>query len=119
MNGQELAKIVFSKVDAMETEAFAQHLTEDGVFVFGNFPAANGRAAIIEAVSNFFAGIDGISHNIQNVWENGDIVVVRLSVTYRRKDGQSITLPCANIWKRDGDLISDYRIYMDVNPVFS
>jgi len=119
MNATELAQAVFAKVDAMDTAGFAALLTENASFVFGNFPTAEGRAGATEAVDNFFAGIDGISHDIQEVWEDGDSVIVRLAVTYHRKDGQSVTLPCANIWKREGNLISDYRIYMDVNPVFA
>lgn len=119
MNGKELAQAVFGRVDAMKPEAFAELLTEDGSFTFGNFPAAVGREAAARAVGAFFAGIDGISHEIEEVWESGDTVIVKLGVTYDRKDGQSVTLPCANIWTcRDGK-IADYRIYMDVNPVFA
>lgn len=119
MDGMQLANAVFAEVDAMKPEAFGSYLTEDCSFIFGNWPAAEGRQAAVGAVSDFFAGINGISHDIQDVWEDGDTVVVRLGVTYHRKDGQSLTLPCANIWKRTGDQISDYRIYMDVNPVFA
>lgn len=119
MDAQQLASAVFSAVDAMRPEDFGSHLTEDCTFVFGNWPAAEGRQAAVGAVSDFFAGIDGISHDIQDVWREGDAVVVRLGVTYLRKDGQKLTLPCANIWKIAGDKISDYRIYMDVNPVFA
>jgi len=94
-------------------------LTEDGKFIFGNWPAAEGRAATAKMVADFLLGINGISHDIQDVWEDGDTVIVRLGVKYHRKDGQSVALPCANIWRRVGDKISDYRIYMDVNPVFA
>ncbi|MGI9485484.1 MAG: hypothetical protein ACR2RF_06295 [Geminicoccaceae bacterium] len=40
-------------------------------------------SAIIEAVNNFFAGIDGMSHDIQDVWQAGNTVTARLSVTYK------------------------------------
>jgi ketosteroid isomerase-like protein len=119
MNGKELATAVFASVDAMKPEAFAEFLTEDGKFTFGNWPAAEGRAATAKTVSDFFAGIDGIRHDITGVWEDGDTATVQLNVTYFRKNGTSVTLPCANIWKRVGDKIQDYRIYMDVNPVFA
>ena len=118
MNGRELAINVFSKVDAMKPEEFAAFLTADGGFTFGNWPTARGREAVAKVVGDFFTGIDGISHDIQGVWKDGDTVVIRLGVTYNKKDGTSITLPCANIWKIKGGEIADYRIYMDVNPVF-
>tara|TARA_B110000003_G_scaffold273462_1_gene311251 strand:+ start:3583 stop:3942 length:360 start_codon:yes stop_codon:yes gene_type:complete len=119
MTGNELAQAVFSRVDAMDAQGFASYLTADSKFVFGSWPAAEGPEAAAQAVGDFFGGIDGISHEIQDVWENGDTVSVRLAVTYTRKDGTSVTLPCANIWKCEGGKISDYRIYMDVNPVFA
>lgn len=118
MTGKELAQAVFSKVDAMDAQGFASHLTEDSTFIFGNWPAAEGPKAAAQAVGDFFKGIDGIEHEIQDVWETDDVVCVRLAVTYHRKDGTSVTLPCANIWKLQGGKIADYRIYMDVNPVF-
>ena len=118
MTGTELAQAVFAKVDAMDSKGFASFLTPDSTFVFCNWPAAEGPEAAEQAVANFFAGIDGIAHEIQGVWESGDTVIVRLGVTYDRKDGTSITLPCANIWQLKDNKISDYRIYMDVNPVF-
>jgi len=118
MTGEELAKAVFTRVDAMDAEGFASYLTQDCAFVFGNWPAVEGSEAAANAVANFFAGIDGISHDILGVWELDNVISVRLSVTYRRKNGTSVTLPCANLWQRSGDRIADYRIYMDVNPVF-
>jgi hypothetical protein len=39
-------------------------------------------------------------------------------VTYWRKDGTSITLPCADIFRFAGDKIQELRIFMDANPLF-
>lgn len=119
MNATQLAQSVFKAIDAMKPEEFGEYLTGDCRFAFGNWPSAEGRAATIGTVANFFSGINGISHEIQQVWESGDTVIVKLGVTYHRKDGKVITLPCANIWKMDRDRISDYQIYMDVNPVLA
>lgn len=119
MNASELAKAVFAAVDAKKPADFASFLTEDGSFTFGNWPAAVGREATAKTVSDFFAGIGGINHEITGVWQDGDTAIVRLAVTYHRLDGTSVTLPCANIWKLVGDKIKDYNIYMDVNPVFA
>lgn len=119
MKGQELAEAVFARVDAMDANGLATWLTPDSTFVFGNWPPAEGPDAAERVVADFFAGIDGITHDILGVWESGETVVVRLDVTYKRKDGRSITLPCANIWRVSGNKIADYRVYMDVNPVFA
>ena len=46
-------------------------------------------------------------------------VVAELRVTYRRHNGAELTLPCCNIFRLRESLVDDYRIYMDVNPVFA
>jgi hypothetical protein len=44
-------------------------------------------------------------------------VFVEMDVTYWRKDGSSVTLPCADIFRFDGDKVQELRIFMDANPV--
>jgi hypothetical protein len=41
-----------------------------------------------------------------------------MTVHYRRLDGTSIWLPCCNIFRYSGALIADYRVYMDIAPVY-
>ena len=46
-------------------------------------------------------------------------ISVELEVRYTRLDGKELTLPCRNVFRiRDG-LVSDYRSYMDINPVYA
>ena len=40
-------------------------------------------------------------------------------VTFRTKDGKSVTVPNADILVFDGDLVSDWQIYIDVAPVYA
>jgi hypothetical protein len=47
------------------------------------------------------------------------VVIVELAVEYTRKDGKMVTLPCANIFRMDGLLVRDYRIFMDVSPIYA
>ncbi|MBR8834320.1 MAG: nuclear transport factor 2 family protein [Stigonema ocellatum SAG 48.90 = DSM 106950] len=41
-----------------------------------------------------------------------------MDVTYWRKDGSVVSLPCCDIFRIEGDKFSELRIFMDVNPVF-
>ncbi|MEA2564875.1 MAG: hypothetical protein QOD49_52, partial [Actinomycetota bacterium] len=61
-------------------------------------------------------------HEIHDIWhaaEDADVLIARMTVHYTRLDGSSIGLPCCNIFRMRGDLIADYRVYMDINPVFA
>jgi ketosteroid isomerase-like protein len=110
---------IFADIDAFDPDKFVSHLTEDVVFRFGNAEPAVGKAAVKEAVAGFFSTIDGLTHHILKLYDNGDTTVARIDVEYLRKDGKSVTIPNADILEFDGDLVRNWQIYIDVAPVFS
>jgi ketosteroid isomerase-like protein len=110
---------VFADIDSFNPDSFVTHLTPDVVFRFGNADPVIGRDAVREAVTGFFSTIDGLTHHIRNVWEFGDTAIVQIDVEYARKDGKTVTVPNADILTYDGDLVRDWRIYIDVAPVYA
>ena len=40
-------------------------------------------------------------------------------MTYTRKDSSTVSLPVVTIYRGDGEQIDDYRIFMDVAPLFA
>ena len=110
---------IFADIDAFDPDKFVAHLTPDATFRFANADPVTGRAAVKEAVAGFFSSIAGLTHHILNVYEVGDIVIAQIDVEYRRLDGKSVTVPNADILVFDGDLVSDWQIYIDVTPVYA
>ncbi len=110
---------IFAAIDAFDPDKFVAHLTEDVTFRFGNAEPAVGRAAVREAVAGFFSTIDGLKHHILNLWDIGDVTVAQINVEYIRTDGKHVTVPNADILTFDGDLVSNWQIYIDVAPVFA
>jgi ketosteroid isomerase-like protein len=110
---------IFADIDAFDPDKFVAHLTPDATFRFANADPVTGRAAVKEAVAGFFSSIAGLTHHILNVYEVGDTVIAKIDVEYRRLDGKSVTVPNADILVFDGDLVSDWQIYIDVTPVYA
>ncbi|WP_204004092.1 nuclear transport factor 2 family protein [Virgisporangium aurantiacum] len=111
---------VFTLVDKRDAEGFAALFAPDGRFVFGNADPIVGPAAIAAAVGAFFAGIDGLRHELRNRWESGADTVAELVVEYDRRDGGAVRVPGVTIFTRDGaGLVTDYRIYVDLAPLFA
>jgi len=110
---------LFASIDAMDTESFLSFIAEDATFRFGSTPPVQGQVAIQAAVENFFASFAALRHDLQRLVADGDAVVCEGEVTYTRHDGNNITLPFANIFEVDGGLISVYRIYIDIAPLFA
>ncbi len=116
---RQFAETVFATVDSMNAAAFAEYFTAEGIFVFANWPDARGGNAIQSVVSDFFKSIAALRHEVLEVWRVDDIDICQLRVTYTRHDGSQVSLPCANIWRRADDKFSEYRIYIDLTPLFS
>lgn len=110
---------LFAAIDANDAAAFVGYLTEDAVFRFGSAPPVRGRAAIRAAVDGFFGTIAGCSHTVQRSISLDSALVCEGEVTYRRRDGSEITLPFADIFEYEGDRISQYKIYMDISPLYA
>ena len=69
--------------------------------------------------AGFCEGLDGVSHSVVEQWSSGAGTVVEADVTYTRKDGSRVTVPVVTIYReRDGE-IADYRIFIDLAPLFA
>jgi len=110
---------VLRTVDRMDATGFASYFTEDGTFRFGNAPEAKGRAEIGGAVSEFFGSIKALRHRILDEWSDGSAQIVEVEVTYTKHDDSPVDLMAACIFRTRGDLVSDYRIYMDISPLYA
>ncbi|MBT8080899.1 MAG: nuclear transport factor 2 family protein [Gammaproteobacteria bacterium] len=110
---------LFRAIDARDGAAFAAFLTDDAVFRFGSAPPVEGRDAIRASVEAFFGSIAGLSHRVTTVVRDGATLFCEGEVTYERHDGSTISLPFADVFDYEGDLIRHYKIYMDVTPLFA
>jgi ketosteroid isomerase-like protein len=110
---------LLADVDRMDAKAFASYLSEDCVLRFANADEVVGRDAIEAAIAGFFTTIKGISHHIVGQWDVDDTTIVQFESTYTRMDDGQVTVPAVTIYRRGGDgLIDDYRIYVDLGPIY-
>ena len=123
MTGRSYGGVDFGKlfvsIDAMDMEGFLAPIAPDAEFRFGSAPVIHGHAGIEEAVGGFFTTIAGLQHELLRVVVDGNCVVCEGEVTYTRHDGSKITLPFCNVFETDSGLISVYRIYADIAPLYA
>jgi limonene-1,2-epoxide hydrolase len=110
---------LFEDIDSMEPDRFAQHLSDDVSFRFGNADPVIGRDAVRATWAGFCDAIAGVSHQVIEQWNNGAATIVEATVTYTRKDNSTVSLPVVTIYRGEGEQIDDYRIFMDVAPLFA
>jgi ketosteroid isomerase-like protein len=111
---------VFAMTDAMDVAAVVSLFATDARVVFGNGQPMVGVDKIRTGTTAFYETIAGLHHEIVNEWNFGNDTIVELKVTYDRKDGQQVTIPCVTIFHTDAaGKIDDYRVYYDVAPIYA
>jgi ketosteroid isomerase-like protein len=115
----EYVSKVNEAVDSMDERRLAPFLTKNCTFVYANHAPVIGRENIAETSKAFMALIAEIKHRLLDTWAIDDVIVSRLEVTYTRKDGSTLTVPAVTIWRMRERQIDDYRIYIDVAPLFA
>ena len=110
---------LFAAIDRQDTEGFLAFLSPDAVFRFGSASPLRGHDAIRDGVNGFFASIAESRHELKNVLGDGATVVCEGEVTYHRHDGSELTLPFTNIFELTDELVSHYKIYIDINPLYA
>jgi ketosteroid isomerase-like protein len=115
MPDNEFLQSLFHSIDTKDSAAFQQFLAPDCTFRLGNLPAVTGREAIGTAVAGFFASLQSLSHTLAGSWHTTDSSICHGSVCYTRHDGSQLTVPFANILKREARLISEYQVFVDIS----
>lgn len=110
---------LFADIDSMEPERFAAHLAEDVTMRFGNAEPIRGRGAVRDAWAAFCKELRGVRHEVVGRWKVDETTIVEATVTYTRHDSNQVTVPVVTIYRERGGRINDYRIYVDLAPLFA
>jgi ketosteroid isomerase-like protein len=106
-------------IDSMDATAFASHLSENCVLRYANNDEVVGREAIEQAIAAFYETIKALRHDPVAEWTVGDTTILQFECTYTRHDDRQVTVPAVSIFRRGDDLIEDYRIFVDLTPVYA
>ena len=111
---------ILAAVDSGDVDALLRRVTDDVRFQFGNAEVITGISAFEAASRAFVQSIAAIRHELLDLWEvEGGTVIAVMRVHYKRLDGQELSLPCCNLFGARAGRVHDYRVYMDINPVFA
>lgn len=114
------ATAILARIDSMDATECVELFAENATLTFGNAEPMVGRDAIQAGTEAFFTSIAALRHRILNEWSVGRNTIAETAVTYGRHDGKQVTIPAVTIWRvRDDGLITDYRIFIDQEPVFA
>jgi ketosteroid isomerase-like protein len=115
MNKTKLVKELYQCIDNLDVNGLSSFLSEDIKFKFSNFDALDGKEAVLDSNRNFFSSIKGMRHTIDNIWEDGDVIICNGSVDYIRLDLTKHNIVFATKLKIKKSKIQDYLIFADVS----
>jgi ketosteroid isomerase-like protein len=110
---------IFAAFDSKDIAALAALVTDDIRLQIGNADVVNGKPEFVEALEAFVVSVASFWHTVTNVWTDVDAVIAELKVHYTRLDGTELTLPCCNVFRLRDGAVADYRVYMDITPVYT
>lgn len=107
--------------DPTKSDEFASFFIEENPqYQFGNADTVVTREAIRDSSVEFSSKIKGLHHIIKAVWQpEKNLVLVQLDVAYYRFDGNTVILPVMDLFRFEGDLISELLIFENVDPVLA
>jgi ketosteroid isomerase-like protein len=115
--GEALVRALLHATDTGDEQASDALLADDVRFRFGNGAVVNGKRELIAGRGAFRESLARMHHEIVSISELDDVVYAELIVTYTRRDGSTVAVPCCDVFRLRQGLIAEYRIYIDVSPV--
>ena len=109
---------LFDDIDSMEPERFTAHLADDVTMRFGNAEPVQGRAAVHDVWAGFCEGIDGVSHAPASAGSPTSGTVVEADVDLHAQGRRHGHRPGRDDLPR-GATIDDYRVFIDLAPLFA
>ncbi|AFY71683.1 hypothetical protein Pse7367_3446 [Thalassoporum mexicanum PCC 7367] len=119
MSKIDLVKKAFELVEANNVDDYIKGFTEDAIYKISNLDPVIGPAAIKEFAAPIMDNFTSVTHDIKNMWEQGDIVFAEMIVVYNRKDGKSFDIPALDIIEFEGDKVKKLQSFIDVSPIFA
>ena len=106
-------------LDAKDIDAYAAFLADGVSIQFGNAPAVEGKAAVVEMLGGYWQSFKSIEHDLLNIYGTDDAYVLEALNHYERHDGKKISVRAVAFTdKNEEGLVTSVRIFGDTSPLF-
>ena len=107
-------------IDTKNIEVYGIFLADDCVMQFNNNAPVQGKAAIVQFLSDYWTSFDSLEHDLLNIYGTDSSFVLEALNHYKRNDGQAITIRAVALSDRNKNgLVTSVRFYTDTTPLFA
>ena len=105
-------------VDTKNVEVYGTFLADDCAMQSNNNPPIQGKAAILQSLSDYWTTFYSLTHDLLNIYGTDSSFVLEALNHYKRSDGKVITVPAVAITDRnEAGLVASIRLYTDTTPL--
>lgn len=115
----DIVERMFTAVEKRDLDTYLTFFTEDAEYRAANLPPVFGHKGIAEFAKPMMDMFTKVDHIVKDVWQSGDVICCELDLTYVRKDGKSVTVPCCDIIRLQGGKVKSLRAFLDPGPAFA
>ncbi|HEX7784420.1 MAG TPA: nuclear transport factor 2 family protein [Sphingobium sp.] len=116
-NVPDFVRSFYDAVDSLKAEAMEPLLADNVRFRMGSHSDILGKARVIQLNGEVMSHWKLIKHHYLNVYEAQGKTFVEAFVEYIMADGKDYLLPFLTTFERDGDKITDIKVYGDPSPL--
>jgi len=110
---------VFAAADQLNLDEWIVYFTKEAQFRFGNTAPVAGHDKIRQVMAQFFSTIQTMHHEFVGMYEQDNVVIAEAEVTFTRLDNKVVQIPAVTVFRMQGDLVEDFRLYMDAAPIYA
>jgi len=116
----DVVKRAFAAVEANDIDTYVSLFTDDAVYQAANFPPAIGPEGIRQFATPVMQTFERVTHDVKAIWEpEPGTVVAEVELTYNRRDGKVVKLPCLDVVRLQNGKIQLLQAYLDIAPAFA
>jgi ketosteroid isomerase-like protein len=110
----------YAAIEANDPDCFGKFYAEDMTLTFANAPQTIGRTAAVTAFSGILDLVQSLHHDLVNVWEEDDgVVIYEVVGTWTLRDGTKIQVNAVSVATVVDGQFTDQRITVDNSAVFA
>ncbi len=110
---------VFAAADQLNLDEWIVYFTKEAQFRFDNTALVADHDKIRQAMAQFFSTIQTMHHEFVGMYEQDNVVIAEAEVTFICLDNKVVQIPAVTIFRMQGDLVQDFRLYMDAAPIYA
>lgn len=113
---------IYRLVDNLDARGLLQYFSDDAVLLLGNEEPLHGKDEICDALDDLFAELDGVHHEIHDVWrpegKTAGVYVSHADAYFRvRGCSGAVFVRGAFIFRVQNGAITCARVLYDLSPV--